>query len=124
MFERVQALALHEAPLPALAQNAAGLVLIDRDGTLIRDATFDPTQVELLPGVVEGLKALQAAGFLLCLMSNQQGIGLGYFGYREFVDGNRKRCGCWAKKAFAYGRFIFVRIRSAMRARAGSLHRG
>src|SRR5262249_10669816 len=31
-----------------------------------------------------------AAGFLLCLVSNQQGIGLGYFGYRDFVDGNRK----------------------------------
>jgi D-glycero-D-manno-heptose 1,7-bisphosphate phosphatase len=90
MFERVQALALHEAPLPALAQDVAGLVLIDRDGTLIRDAAFDPTQMELLPGVAEGLKELQAAGFLLCLVSNQQGIGLGYFGYREFVDGNRK----------------------------------
>jgi histidinol-phosphate phosphatase family protein len=32
---------------------------------------------------------LQTAGFRLVLVTNQQGIGLGYFGYREFIDGNR-----------------------------------
>ena len=90
MFERIQALALHHAPLPAHASHARGLVLVDRDGTLVKDATFDPSQVELLPGVAEALKRLQDAGYLLCIVSNQQGIGLGYFGYRDFIDGNRK----------------------------------
>ena len=90
MFERIQALALHAAPDPAQAAEPRGLVLLDRDGTLIRDASFDPSQVELLPGVTEALRALQESGFRLCLVTNQQGIGLGYFGYRDFIDGNRK----------------------------------
>ncbi len=89
MFERIQALALHAVPEKASA-DAHGLVLLDRDGTLVRDACFDPSQVELLPGVIEALRMLQAAGFRLCMVTNQQGIGLGYFGYRDFVDGNRK----------------------------------
>lgn len=107
MFERIQALGVHEAPLPALPQKVAGLALIDRDGTLIRDAAFDPTQVELLPGVVESLQELQAAGVLLCLVSNQQGIGLGYFGYRDFVDGNRKLLRLLGKEGIGIRKIYF-----------------
>src|SRR5690349_22093232 len=61
LFERIQALALHEAPLVAHPSHATGLVLIDRDGTLVKDASFDPGQVELLRGVAESLKRLQDA---------------------------------------------------------------
>ncbi|HMF79466.1 MAG TPA: HAD-IIIA family hydrolase [Bryobacteraceae bacterium] len=89
MYERIQALAIHAAPEKANSQEPAGLVLLDRDGTLVRDACFDPTEIDLLPGVGAALRELQAAGFRLCLITNQQGIGLGYFGYRDFIDGNR-----------------------------------
>ena len=107
MFERIQALALHAAPLPAHPSRAKGLVLVDRDGTLVKDAAFDPGQVELLPGVAESLKRLQDAGFLLCIVSNQQGIGLGYFGYRDFVDGNRKILRLLGKEGIAIRRIYF-----------------
>jgi rfaE bifunctional protein nucleotidyltransferase chain/domain len=89
MYERIQALAIHAIPEKAKSREPAGLVLLDRDGTLVRDAGFDPAKVELLPGVGEALRELQAAGFRLGLVTNQQGIGLGYFGYRDFIDGNR-----------------------------------
>jgi rfaE bifunctional protein nucleotidyltransferase chain/domain len=89
MYERIQTLAMHAIPEKAENREPAGLVLLDRDGTLVRDAGFDPAKVELLPGVGAALRELQAAGFRLCLMTNQQGIGLGYFGYRDFIDGNR-----------------------------------
>jgi rfaE bifunctional protein nucleotidyltransferase chain/domain len=89
MFERIQALAVHAAPGKITGNPPHALALLDRDGTLVRDACFDPTKVELLPGVLEALTNLQAAGFRLCLVTNQQGIGLGYFGYRDFIDGNR-----------------------------------
>src|SRR5580704_8283445 len=98
MLERIEALAVHATPQPAPARDPSGLVLLDRDGTLIRDASFDPAQVELLPGVVEALRDLQAADFRLCLITNQQGIGLGYFGYREFVESNRKLLGRLGKE--------------------------
>jgi histidinol-phosphate phosphatase family protein len=50
---------------------------LDRDGTLIRDVPYinDPTQVELLPGVVRALRNLIECGYLLIVVTNQSGIG-------------------------------------------------
>jgi rfaE bifunctional protein nucleotidyltransferase chain/domain len=89
VIEYVQALEKHGVPAGFNSVEPTGLVLLDRDGTLVRDAIFDPKSIELLNGVLEGLKALYAAGVRLCLVTNQQGIGYGYFGYRDFVDANR-----------------------------------
>jgi len=54
---------------------------LDRDGTLIEERNYlsDPDQAVLLPGVAEGLKTLMAQGFRLVVVSNQSGIGRGYF---------------------------------------------
>jgi rfaE bifunctional protein nucleotidyltransferase chain/domain len=92
MLERAALLNLHAAPGPAPQQSSRGLVLLDRDGTLIRNIPFlhDPSQVELLPGVVENLHQLQEAGFTLAIVSNQQGIGLGYFGAQDFIAVNQR----------------------------------
>jgi len=56
-------------------------VFLDRDGTIIEECNYlsDPAQVVLLPGAVAGLKKLQAAGYLLILVTNQSGVGRGYF---------------------------------------------
>jgi len=56
-------------------------VFLDRDGTLIEDKDYSsrPDHVALLPGVEEALKRLQAAGFKLFIVSNQSGVGRGYF---------------------------------------------
>lgn len=89
IFDYIQALEKHAIPEKAHAAKPAGLVILDRDGTLVRDAVFDPTKIVLLDGVLEALKLMQEAGLRLCIASNQQGIGIGYFGYREFIDGNR-----------------------------------
>ena len=65
-------------------------MLLDRDGTLIENSHFlrDPSKVRLLEGVGEGLRALQDAGFSLAVITNQQGMGLGYFDYEAFVAVN------------------------------------
>lgn len=56
-------------------------VLLDRDGTLIVEKNYlaDPTGVELEEGVVEGLTQLQRAGYRLVVVTNQSGIGRGYY---------------------------------------------
>lgn len=61
--------------------DAKRCAFLDRDGTLIEERNYlsDPDQAMLLPGVVDGLKALIAQGFLLIIVSNQSGIGRGYF---------------------------------------------
>lgn len=92
LIERIATLAAHAKPETPPTKTFRGLVLLDRDGTLIRDVPFlhDPAQVEILPGVVEGLVKLQEAGFRLAIVSNQQGIGLGYYTVQDFIAVNRK----------------------------------
>jgi D-glycero-D-manno-heptose 1,7-bisphosphate phosphatase len=56
-------------------------VFLDRDGTIIEEKHFldDPDGVVLLDGAVEGLRAMAALSFLFVIVSNQSGIGRGFF---------------------------------------------
>lgn len=58
-----------------------GIVFLDRDGTLIREADYlsDPSLVEEIPGAAGGLRLLQEAGFHLAVVSNQAGLARGKF---------------------------------------------
>jgi histidinol-phosphate phosphatase family protein len=62
-------------------------VFLDRDGTVIAERHYlhDPEGVELLPGAAEGLRAMQTLGLRLVLVTNQSGVGRGYFG-RDAVE--------------------------------------
>jgi D-glycero-D-manno-heptose 1,7-bisphosphate phosphatase len=62
------------------------LAILDRDGTIVEsvlDATgavtsaFSPDQLRVLPGALEGLRELQAAGFVLAIATNQPGPAKG-----------------------------------------------
>jgi len=92
LIERIGLLNAHAKPDDAAAQGFRGLVLLDRDGTLIRNVPFlhDPAKVEILPGVIEGLLKLQAAGLRLVIVTNQQGIGLGYYTLQDFIAVNQR----------------------------------
>jgi D-glycero-D-manno-heptose 1,7-bisphosphate phosphatase len=59
----------------------APTVFLDRDGTIIHDRGYlsDPAGVELLPNAADGLRALRASGFKLVVITNQSGVGRGYF---------------------------------------------
>ena len=65
----------------ARARPRQGLLVVDRDGTLIEDRHYlaDPQGVTLLPGVVDGLRAFAAAGYELAVITNQSGLGRGLF---------------------------------------------
>jgi D-glycero-D-manno-heptose 1,7-bisphosphate phosphatase len=56
-------------------------VFIDRDGTIIEDADYcsHPKQVKVFPGVPEALRRLKSEGFKLIVITNQSGIGRGFF---------------------------------------------
>ncbi len=56
-------------------------VFLDRDGTLIVDRHYlsDPAGVELLPGAAQAVARLNGAGHPVFLLTNQSGIGRGYF---------------------------------------------
>lgn len=56
-------------------------VFLDRDGVIIEDRNYIHRidQVEVIPGAVEALKKLQDHGFLLIIVTNQSGVGRGYY---------------------------------------------
>lgn len=66
-------------------------VFLDRDGVINKDIGYlhQKEQFELMPGVLEGLKKLDEAGFALVIVTNQAGIGLGYFKHEDFFQINR-----------------------------------
>jgi D-glycero-D-manno-heptose 1,7-bisphosphate phosphatase len=56
-------------------------IFLDRDGTLIAEKNYlcRPDDVEVFPGAGTALKRLADAGFKLFVVTNQSGIGRGYF---------------------------------------------
>jgi formyltetrahydrofolate-dependent phosphoribosylglycinamide formyltransferase len=61
-------------------------VFLDRDGTLIEDPGYlsDPAQVVLLPGAADAVRALNEAGIPVILVTNQSGIGRGFYSEGDF----------------------------------------
>jgi D-glycero-D-manno-heptose 1,7-bisphosphate phosphatase len=67
-------------------------VFFDRDGTLMAEVGYcgDPSRVSLLPRASEAVRTLRAAGFQIFLVSNQSGIGRGYFSEEDFAAVQRE----------------------------------
>jgi HAD superfamily hydrolase (TIGR01662 family) len=61
-------------------------VFVDRDGTLMRDADYcsRPDQVEIFNGVASALRQLKKAGYKVIVITNQSGIGRGFFTEKEY----------------------------------------
>lgn len=70
-----RALARHRGRAPR------GGVFLDRDGTVVVEHGYnsDPDRVELLPGAAHALHELRTAGLPVLVLSNQSGVGRGYF---------------------------------------------
>jgi D-glycero-D-manno-heptose 1,7-bisphosphate phosphatase len=66
-------------------------VFLDRDGTLIQERNYlwRPEDVVVFPGTGKALGRLQKAGFLLFIVSNQSGVGRGYFTLADVDKVNR-----------------------------------
>ena len=67
-------------------------VFLDRDGTLIVEKNYlhRPEDVEVFPGAGPALKRLADAGFKLIVVTNQSGIGRGYFTFADAERVNEK----------------------------------
>ncbi len=64
-------------------------IILDRDGTLIEDKNYayKIEDLELLPGIIDGLKILQKE-FIFFIVTNQSGIGRGYYTEDDFHNFN------------------------------------
>jgi D-glycero-D-manno-heptose 1,7-bisphosphate phosphatase len=61
-------------------------VFVDRDGTIIHDADYcsDPNQVQAFEGGAAALRRLKNAGFKIIVITNQSGIGRGFFTEQQY----------------------------------------
>lgn len=64
------------------------VVFLDRDGTINKDFgyVYEKKKLVFLPGVIEALQKLQLHGYKLIIVTNQSGIGRGYYTQKEYCD--------------------------------------
>lgn len=66
-------------------------IFLDRDGTINVDFgyLYKTEDLQFLPGVVEALRLFQTQGYLLIVITNQSGIGRGYYTLQDAERFNR-----------------------------------
>ncbi len=79
------------------------VVILDRDGTLVIDRGYldDPSGLEFCPGATDGLRLLHAHGCRLVVITNQSGVGRGFFS-QERLDAMNVRLRGMVEEAGAY----------------------
>lgn len=81
-------------------------VFLDRDGTIIAEKHYlhIVEEVEIFPGAGAALKRLQDAGFRLIIVSNQSGVGRGYFTLADVENVNDHLCRELAREGVKFDR--------------------
>jgi len=70
-------------------------VFLDRDGVIVDEVGYldRPSAVRPIEGALEGIARLNRSGWPVVVVTNQAGIGRGYYGWQEFeqVEGEIER---------------------------------
>ena len=85
-------------------------VFLDRDGTLNveRQYLHDPQALELFPGTGSALKRLMDAGYALFIVTNQSGIGRGYYTEADMHAVNTKLAETLAADGVRFEKIYFA----------------
>jgi D-glycero-D-manno-heptose 1,7-bisphosphate phosphatase len=85
-------------------------VFLDRDGVLIAERGYlhRVEEVVILPGVATALKRLREAGFLLFLVTNQSGIGRGYYPLADMERVHAFLAAAWAREGVEFAHIYFA----------------
>lgn len=84
-------------------------IFLDRDGTINVDRHYlsDPNQFELIPGTPQALRQLMDAGFRLFVVTNQSGIGRGYYTENDMHRVNQRMLELLAPVGIHFERIYF-----------------
>jgi rfaE bifunctional protein nucleotidyltransferase chain/domain len=91
LIERIQGRAATQS-LPIKPPDRRPAIFVDRDGVINEEVEYlhEPEKFKVIPGALEALVTLQQAGFRIVVVTNQAGIGLGYFTVEDFYRVNKK----------------------------------
>lgn len=94
-------------PSPPLERRPA--VFLDRDGTINEHVEYlgDPEKFQLIPGVIEAIKGFNGLGYRVVLVTNQPGIGMGYFSLEDFYRVMRRFLGPLGKAGGKVNKIYF-----------------
>mgnify|MGYP001346896760 FL=1 len=72
----------------------SGAVFLDRDGVINVDSGYvgDWDSFVFLPGVIQAMRALCDAGYVLVIVTNQSGIGRGFYTEEDFQVLTERMC--------------------------------
>lgn len=67
-------------------------IFLDRDGTIVEEIGYlhEPDKTKLISGVAAAIRSFRAAGYYIILVTNQPGIGFGYFTRTDFFAVNAR----------------------------------
>jgi len=85
-------------------------VFLDRDGTLNEEREYlaDPAKLVLFPGIGPALRRLMDADFLLFIVTNQSGIGRGYYTVEDMHRVNARLCELLTKDGVRFEKIYFA----------------
>ncbi len=85
-------------------------IFLDRDGTIIEDKNYlrRPEEVVVLPGAAAALRRLQDAGFKLFIVSNQSGVGRGYYTLEDVERVNQHLLSGLGREGVRFTRIYFA----------------
>ncbi|HNR98021.1 MAG TPA: HAD-IIIA family hydrolase [Planctomycetota bacterium] len=86
--------------LPGPAAPRKPAAFLDRDGVILAPVPHlhEPEKAALMPGAAAGLRLLARRGLRLIVVTNQPGIGMGYFTLEDFFRVNSRMLGLLAKE--------------------------
>ena len=84
-------------------------ICFDRDGTLNREVHYlsNPDDVELYPEVIPALQQLTRAGYSIFVVTNQSGIGRGYYTEEDMHAVNHRLAELLAANGISIAEFYF-----------------
>lgn len=89
---------------------SSAAVFLDRDGTLIEEQEYlsDPAGVVVFPGAGAALRRLMDAHFKLVVVTNQSGIGRGYYTEAAMHRVNQRLLDCLAPEGVRFEKIYFA----------------
>ncbi len=95
IIEKISSVALagpYTAAPTTIVKPGGKAAFIDRDGTINEEIEYlcDPEKFKFTSGAIEGMKALVSAGYQIIVVTNQPGIGLGYYSRADLFRVNAR----------------------------------